>query len=52
MVDPTVLENMERFKNEYNNEGGNFEIRGLENHKASSSYPTAAHIKNYLNILI
>jgi MFS superfamily sulfate permease-like transporter len=44
LVDHTVLENIERFKNEYNQEGGNFEIRGLENHKPSSSYPTAARV--------
>jgi len=42
LVDHTVLENIQRFKTEYNNEGGSFEIRGLENHKPASAYPTAA----------
>jgi MFS superfamily sulfate permease-like transporter len=44
LVDHTVQENLERFKNEYNQEGGNFEIRGLEKHKPSSAYPTAARV--------
>jgi len=42
LVDHTVLENIQRFRTEYNQEGGSFEIRGLENHKPSSAYPTAA----------
>jgi MFS superfamily sulfate permease-like transporter len=44
LVDHTVQENLERFKNEYNQEGGNFEIRGLEHHKPASAYPTAARV--------
>ena len=42
LVDHTVLENIQRFRTEYNQEGGSFEVRGLENHKPSSAYPTAA----------
>jgi MFS superfamily sulfate permease-like transporter len=29
MVDHTVMENLKHYQNEYQNEGGNFELRGL-----------------------
>jgi len=41
-VDHTVMENITRFKNDYESSGGQMEILGLEHHKALSDHPLAA----------
>ncbi|MEO6287069.1 MAG: SulP family inorganic anion transporter [Dyadobacter sp.] len=41
-VDHTVMENITRYKNDYEQEGGRMELIGFEHHRASSDHPLAA----------
>lgn len=43
LVDHSVMENLKRFKNDYEREGGTVTIIGLEDHHAVSSHKSAAH---------
>ena len=43
LVDHSVMENLEHFKNDYEREGGAVTIVGLEEHRAVSSHKAAAH---------
>lgn len=42
LVDHSVMENLEQFKQEYEREGGTVTIRGLQEHEAVSSHKSAA----------
>ena len=41
-VDHTVMENVTRFKNDYEQSGGHLELLGFEHHKTLSDHPLAA----------
>ena len=41
-VDHTVMENVTRFKNDYEQSGGHMELLGFEHHTALSDHPLAA----------
>jgi MFS superfamily sulfate permease-like transporter len=45
LVDHSVMENLEHFKNEYESNGGTVIFKGLEHHKAMSDHPFAARKK-------
>jgi MFS superfamily sulfate permease-like transporter len=45
LVDHSVMENLNHFKHDYENEGGTVEIVGLDGHKPVSSHKLAAHKK-------
>lgn len=45
LVDHSVMENLEHFKNDYELSGGTVKFIGLENHKALSDHPLATRIK-------
>jgi len=45
LVDHSVMENLEHFKNEYESNGGTVLLKGLEHHKAMSDHPFAARKK-------
>jgi hypothetical protein len=44
-----VLENLHQYKHDYENEGGSFEIKGLEQHKKLSSHEHAVHVKKVIS---
>jgi MFS superfamily sulfate permease-like transporter len=45
LVDHSVMENLEHFKHDYEREGGQVNIIGLESHRPVSSHKAAAHKK-------
>lgn len=42
LIDHTVMENLHQYKLDYENEGGNFSLNGLENHLSFSKHDLAA----------
>ncbi|WP_333696148.1 SulP family inorganic anion transporter [Flavobacterium sp.] len=42
LVDHSVMENLERFKHDYETNGGTVVIRGLENHQSLSNHPLSS----------
>lgn len=52
IVDHTVLENLHQYKHDYEHEGGNFELKGLEHHKKLSNHEHAVHVKKVISSLL
>lgn len=49
LVDHSVLESLNHFKNDYERNGGSVSIVGLDNHKSLSTHARAVRKKNVLN---
>ena len=45
LVDHTVMQRLREMEQEFSEDGAKLEIRGLDNHKALSEYPSAARVR-------
>ena len=50
-VDHTVMENVTRFKNDYESTGGHMELLGFENHQSLSDHPLAARKNQRVTVM-